>query len=480
MNIGKLALARRSALAFLAACLLIPASGGAYAARDYQKVLYKARDRVLPALVHIEPILDVFRAGRQQKQAVTGSGFIISADGYAVTNSHVVENASRVTCTLHSRVEIEAVVVGTDPLSDVAVIKIDPEAVTGRLTAARLGDSDRLEVGEIVMAMGSPLGLARSVSLGVVSSLNRYFPEGHLSVGVPTGRYNTWIQTDAAINPGNSGGPLVNLKGEVVGVNARAITVVGENLGFAIPINLAKEVVQQLIERGDIRRSWIGVSWQELQPFSRYFGVPPDRGAVVAHVVDGSPADEAGLQPGDVVLTLGAHPISARFEDDLPALEKVVADLPIGEATEVAFVRGGVLTTTRLLTREQPDLEPEEAECRAWGFTVQKITDETARALRLTDREGVFISGVRGESFAEDAGLRLGDVVKALESEPITSVEAFRTRCRDLTDRKTPRILAKVRRGRVLAFHVLRPSYKKEEELPSGRGEGGGQKGGMP
>jgi serine protease Do len=452
---------RRHGTALAAAAALAAAPAAAQAA-GYQKVLFKARDRVLPALVHIEPVLEVYRAGRQERVSVTGSGVIISPDGYVMTNSHVVEKARRVTCTLFSRQEVEATIVGSDPLSDLAVIKIDPNAAGGPLPAARLGDSDRLEVGEIVMAMGSPLGLARSLSLGVVSSLNRYFPEGQLPSGEPTGRYNTWIQTDAAINPGNSGGPLVNLKGEVVGINARAIPVVGENLGFAIPINLAKEVTRQLIASGGISRSWIGVTWQELQPLAGYLGVPPDRGALVASVAGGSPASEADLRAGDVVVMFDNRAISARFEEDLPSLEKLIADTPVGRVVDVIFWRDGRHGLTQLVTRERPRVEAEEVECREWGFTVQEVTEEVARALKLADRSGVLISGVRGDSFAQDAGLRHGDIVRRLEARPVEGIESFRFLCRSLSDARTEKILVEVRRGRVLNFHLLKPAYRRE------------------
>ncbi len=438
------------------------AMSAAFAASKHQQAVFEARDRVLPALVHIEPILDVFQAGEQRKQAVTGSGFIISQDGYVVTNNHVVEKARRVTCTLSSRLEVEATVVGRDPLSDLAVIKIDTSRVKGGLPHVRLGDSEKLEVGQIVLAMGSPLGLARSVSLGVISSLDRYFPEGQLPSGAPTGRYNTWIQTDAAINPGNSGGPLVDLDGEVIGVNARAITIVGENLGFAIPVNLAKEVVRQLIETGTVRRSWIGITWQELGPLAEYLGVPPDQGAVVASVAAGSPAAVAGLEAGDVVMSLGGKPVVGQFADDLPELQKTIADTPIGTAMEMTYRRDGETVKGTLTTSAQPNVEATEAECREWGFTVQELTDEIARALQLVDRGGVLISGIRGDSVAEQAGLQTGDVLRKLEAERVTSIEDFEGICATLAEERTPRILAEVNRGQVLAFHVLKPVYGRD------------------
>jgi len=457
-------LARGLAALALIACAAPPAA----AAGGYQKVVYRARDRVLPSLVHIQPILEVYRAGKQEKLAVTGSGVIISPEGYVMTNSHVVENAQRVTCTLSSRQEVEATVIGIDPLSDLAILKFDRSAVKEPLSVAELGDSDRLEVGEIVMALGSPLGLARSLTLGVVSSLNRYFPEDQLPSGAITGQYNTWIQTDAAINPGNSGGPLVNLRGEVVGINARAITIVGESLGFAIPINLAKEVSRQLIASGGISRSWIGVTWQELQPLAVYLDVPPERGAVVASVAGGSPAADAGLQAGDVVLTFGEHAVSARFEEDIPRVEKLIADSPVGTVVDVVYLRNGKHGWTQVSTRERPKVDAKQVECREWGFTAQEITEETARALKLDDRRGVLVSGVREDSFADDAGLRHGDILKTLESKEVDGLDAFRSLCRSLGDARTERILAEVRRGHVVYYHLLKPVYKKEESrLPA-------------
>jgi serine protease Do len=452
---------RRFIFSLLAICLI--GSTAQAGKSSYQKEIFRARDKVLPALVHIEPILEVFRSGRQRKQAVTGSGFIISADGYVVTNNHVVQRAKKVTCTLYNRQEVEAEVVGNDPLSDLAVLKIDPSSIKGKLPVATLGDSALLEVGEFVLAMGSPLGLARSVSLGVVSSLNRYFPEGQLSSGVPTGRYNTWIQTDAAINPGNSGGPLVNLQGEVVGVNARAITIVGENLGFAIPINLTREVVRELIDQGDISRSWIGISWQELQPLARYLGVSADQGAVVANVASGSPGEEAGLIPGDVVMAFDDEPVHAKFLDDLPALEKVVADMHVDREVNVLFLRDGKAQVTRLRTRKQPEIEASEAECREWGFTVQQITAEISRNMKLAGVKGVLISGVRSESFAADAGLRVGDVLQQIEAVAVEQIAGFRSLCEKHNKEHTEKLLAQVRRGRVVAYHVLKPYYKEPD-----------------
>jgi serine protease Do len=219
---------------------------------ELQPRIFTARNRVMPALVHIEPVRTIFSTGERRHALVTGSGFIFSQEGYVLTNHHVVENAEKLTCTLSNKKKLSAEIIGSDPSTDVAVIKLDlRDWGNETIPYVNLGNSDSLEVGQIVLALGSPLGLSRSVSLGVISSIDRYFED----IGSMVSPYNLWIQTDAAINPGNSGGPLIDLSGQVVGINARGVFL-AENLGFAIPINLAREVAEKLLQGNTIRRSW--------------------------------------------------------------------------------------------------------------------------------------------------------------------------------------------------------------------------------
>ena len=414
---------------------------------------------VLPALVHIQPVLEIFRAGEKGKLAITGSGVIFSREGYILTNTHVVGKAQRLSCTLFNHEEIEARLIGIDPLSDLAVIKIDMSRAGPGVRHAPLGVSGKLEVGQVVMAMGSPLGLARSLTLGVISSLDRYFPESMLPTGAVTGTFNTWIQTDAAINPGNSGGPLVNLAGEVIGINARAITQVGENLGFAIPIDLAKEIAAELIARGQIARSWMGVSWQRLKGLGEHFGVIDDQGALVASVLPGSPAAEAGLRAGDVVTSIDDQPVAARFEEELPQLQKMIADLPIGRTVSVCFVREGETLTTPLTTRARPTAEARELECKDWGFAVSEVTQEHAQMLRLPDDKGVLVSGVKTNSFADEAGLRRNDILMVVEGRAIDGLASYEELYTRLVSEKRDRMLIEVRRGRLRTYHVLKVNY---------------------
>ncbi len=459
----------------VAACSLVLAAPGCAArsadpGESHQTRIFKARDRVLPALVHIEPILEVFRSGEKGKVAVTGSGVIFSPEGYILTNTHVVGGANRLTCTLNNQEEVEARLIGIDPLSDLAVIKIDMARTGEGVHHAPLGDSGELEAGQVVIAMGSPLGLARSLTMGVISSLNRYFPESQLPTGAVTGTYNTWIQTDAAINPGNSGGPLVDLAGDVIGINARAISVFGENLGFAIPINLAKEIATELIARGQIARSWVGISWQQVKGMEDYFGVREGQGALVGSVVPGSPADESGLKPGDVVTAINERPVAVRYEEDLPRLKKWIADLPIGESARFEYVREGRNLAGMVLTRTRPNVEAAELECREWGFTVQEITEEIAHRMSLEDRRGVVISGVKRDSFADEAGLQRNDIMLLIEGRPIDGFEEYKKIYEELVSSGRDRLLVNVRRGQLRTFHVLKPVYTPEEGLEEAQG----------
>jgi serine protease Do len=432
---------------------------GASELPELQQSVFGAKQKVVPALVHIQPILEVYRSGERGQVAVTGSGVIISEEGYVLTNNHVVEKARRVTCTLWDQQTVSAELVGLDVFTDLAVIRLNLEELEGELQPARLGHSADLEEGQFVMAMGSPLGLERSISLGVISTVGRYFPEARGPDGTPTGMFNTWIQTDAAINPGNSGGPLVNLDGEVVGINARAIPVFGENLGFAIPIDLAREVSAQLIESGEVIRSWIGVSWQHLDAAPGLVQSPGNRGALVGSVVSGSPAAELGLEPGDVVVRLGDRDVEARHEEQLPRLRKWIADLPVGAEVEVDYLRNEAVRHGSVVTQQMEDPQGSELEIKAWGFTARSITEEVARQRRLDNRSGVLVTGVKPDSFAFEGGLRAGDIIRRMQTQEVPNLRVFEQRVRRLVEAQKSPVLLESMRGRSIYFALLQPSY---------------------
>jgi serine protease Do len=451
-----------TSLAVLAAAVLLaPATVDADPGPQLQNQVFRARDMVMPSLVHIEPILEVFRMGERGNIAVTGSGVIFSADGYVLTNNHVVENATRVTCTLSDQREIAADLIGRDPLTDLAVLKLRDTTPPDGWPHAVLGDSNALQVGEYVMAMGSPLGLSRSLSVGVISSLDRFIPASQMPSGSPTGLYNTWIQTDAAINPGNSGGPLVSLEGKVIGINARAIPVFGENIGFAIPVSLAREVARDLIATGEVQRSWVGVHWQSTENLAGFFnlGDRDHQGAVVGSITHGSPAEEAGLEAGDVVLEYDGEPVNVLFEEQIPALEKRIASTPVGHQVPLRVLRRGHEQQITMTTQRRAKTEGGQKDHPEWGFTVREVTQEMATSLNLAGAGGVMLTGVKPGSFAAEAGLRPGDLVLSLDDIEIEDLAHWSQAAQEAVEQASSRLLLTVKRGPVRYFVVLKPIY---------------------
>jgi serine protease Do len=339
-----------------------------------------------------------------------GSGVIISRDGYILTNNHVVEGAKEVLVTLDDGRELEAEIVGLDPKTDLAVLKIEGNDLPG----AAMGDSDGLRVGDHVMAIGNPFGLSHTVTSGIVSAKDRV---------IGAGPYDAFIQTDASINPGNSGGPLFNMKGEVVGINT-AIIARGQGIGFAIPVNTTKALIPQLVAHGEVTRGYIGV---HIQPVTRELAEAMDlkerKGALVADVLSGGPAAEAGVERGDVIVSFDGKAVEKSH--DLPAL---VAASPVGEKASLEIVRGG---KRRELTVEVGELESKTAGAKGsddekearWGLRLQDLTPQIARQLGVDADRGAVVADVEPGSPAQRASLRRGDVILEVDREPVASAE---------------------------------------------------------
>jgi len=388
-----------------------------------------------------DPFEDFFdnffgRMPREQKRRSLGSGFIVSPDGYILTNNHVVEKADEVTVTLLDKEEFKAKVVGTDPKIDIALIKIDAKK---KLTYVALGDSDRLDVGEWVVAIGNPFGLGHTVTAGIVSAKGRI---------IGSGPYDDFIQTDASINPGNSGGPLFNLKGEVVGINT-AIIQGGQGIGFATPIALAKSVLGQLKDKGKVTRGWLGVYIQRLTPeAAESLGLAGKRGALVSDVTSGGPAEKAGIRSGDVITAFNGKEI--RDEHDLP---QAVASTKPGTTVNVKILRDGKETTLAVTIAEMEGEPGRPAGShdhpKDLGLTVQDITPEIAQRLDIENRKGVVVTGVADGSPAEDAGFNEGDVIRAIlhrnKRNPVSSAGEFAKLMKKFANEKT--ILFLVERG---------------------------------
>jgi serine protease Do len=427
-----------------------------------QSDIFHARDKVLPALVHIQPVVKDYNTGELKKQAVVGSGVIFHRDGYVITNYHVAGKAVRIICTLSDRVQVPAKYVGGDPPTDLAIIKLDLSEYKGTIHVAEFGNSDSVQVGQYVLAMGSPLALSRTVSGGVVSTKDRYFSqEVRLPTGEQTGNFNLWIQTDAAINPGNSGGPLVDLNGRVIGINSRAM-MFANSIGYAIPVNIVKEVVHAILTDGKVTRSYIGAHYQALQEMEEYFGTDGVNGVLVSSIDAGSPAEQASLRAGDIIQQMDGKPVSAKFVEELPAFYKKIATLPPGTGINLRVQRGSDTLSLSLTTRLLGDLLGEDFECAGWGFTVKSITRQMQIENQLKDSLGVFVEGVKRSGSADDGGLRPGDVVTAINKSEIADLNGFVAQYNELTQSRTEKILLGIKRGGSSRLVVLKATLREE------------------
>ncbi|MCL4693212.1 MAG: trypsin-like peptidase domain-containing protein, partial [Candidatus Hydrogenedentes bacterium] len=421
-------------------------AGCATTSTGMQGAVIRAKDKVAPALVHIRPVKEVFQGGRREEVSVVGSGFIVSPDGYVVTNEHVAGESTLVRCVLWNKEEVDAEVVGTDRYTDLAVLKLVMDRKN--LPTVDFTRSPRVEPGQIVLALGSPHGLSRSVSMGIISVTDRYLSDQEEMVSP----YNTWIQTDAAINPGNSGGPLVNLKGEVVGVNARRLGG-ADNVGFAIPASTARMVIDEIIQHGRVQRGWLGLTLQETTSRT---DDPGQQGAVVADVDPLSPGSDAGIKPGDVLLSVDGKETNARFVEDLPKVRQLIAELPIGESVTAVIARGNEEISIPVTTAERSDLKGEEVEFASWGFTATELTPAIIRRAQLASSEGVFISGTQVGGIAAESGLNQGDIVLALDDTPIANLTQFKELYNQRVESGQRLVLLNVKRGALTRFVLIK------------------------
>ncbi len=417
-------------LALLLLCAAVafpPDASAARGAGNLQQELAAIGEGAMSALVNIQPITETFTRGERQKRASVGSGFLINKDGYIVTNHHVAGRAKQLMVTLSNKERVEAELIGEDPSTDLAVIRIEPELVEEYgLIPLEWGSSSELSVGHFVLALGSPLALARTMTFGVVSNKDRYLPDGMaLPSGERTGAFNTWIQTDAAINPGNSGGPLIDLDGRVVGVNARG-AMFADNIGFAIPADVARRVTEDLISHGEVKRSYAGITFQPLKDWEELFGLDEAVGVLVASVEPGSPAAGAGLEAGDLMLAYADMELTVRFDEELPPLHAAIADTPIGTEVTIRLLRRGEERTVSLTTTETGKLMGERYEAEAWGFTVKDITVQMSYDLELDSSDGVIIEGVRVGGPAHRGKLVRGWVLESINGETVVDLDGFK------------------------------------------------------
>jgi serine protease Do len=416
-------------------------------------------NRLLDAVVRIDVRELTFEEGARRYTASIGSGVILSADGLILTNAHVVSpRAVEVNVTLANLERVSASLVGWDHWTDLAVLRIDPGELKRRqlrFAHARFGRSDTLFPGQTVYAVGTPHGLTRTVTRGIISNNRRYFEDTTGVRGYETGAFNTWLQTDAAINPGNSGGPLVTEEGEVIGINSRAY-VGADNLGFAIPAVVAKAIMADLVQDGKIVRSYVGIVPGALQDLETFYALRQNTGLLVDSVDPGSPAAKAGLRAGDIVLSIDGKQVDGRFPEQLPPIQNLIARTPVGNVLAFEVKRGERTLSLPIATEILESRHGEEWAFERWGLSVQKVSRAYAREHQLPDSTGLLVIGVQPGFPAAVGGVTKGDVITSLNRKIIDDLDAAKA-VYDAFVKKPEDLLVEARRGRRVALYVFKP-----------------------
>ena len=408
---------------------------------DRSGAVEAALAKVAPSLVRIHVVSIEYQDGRELKREAAGSGTIITPEGHVVTNHHVAGRTRSIVCTLATREEIPAELVGTDPLSDIAVLKLRPATPRTFATAA-FGDASKLKVGDRVLALGSPLALSQSVTMGIVSNTEMimpgmFWPFNRMTLdGEDVGSIVRWIGHDAPIFGGNSGGPLINLQGEIVGVNEISLGLAG-----AIPADLAREVAEAIVRDGRVKRSWIGLEVQPLLSSSK-----ETRGGLVGGTIDGSPAASAGFQSGDLLVSLAGKEIVVRFAEEVPIFNQFVMRLPIGKPIQAVVKRNGVEKTLSVTPIERENVDARIRELPLLGITASDLTGWSAKELKRANRDGVRVRGVRPGGPADEAkpSLRVDDVIVSIDDRPTKQFDALESAVAALTREQADRVPALV------------------------------------
>jgi serine protease Do len=416
----------RFLLIMLAFCIL-PASADSAGSNELQKMVDAAVLAVKPALVRIHAISTEDSEGREIKEESFGSGVIISAEGYVITNHHVAGHAKQIFCTLSDRTEIDAKLVSTDAATDIAVVKLAADQQR-KFPFAKFGDSSIVKVGDTVLAMGCPLALSQSVTMGIVSNTELVMPDmfGEFTLdGENIGSLVRWIGHDATIYPGNSGGPLVNMQGEIVGINEIDI-----GLGGAIPGNLARDIADQLVKQGKVCRSWVGITIQPLLKDS-----PCGKGVLISSTLDDSPAKAAGFLPGDILVRLAGKECCARFAEELPIFNQYASNLPAGKEVDAVVLRDGKEIKLKITPESKENAAAKSREIKEWGICGCDLTFFIAKEMKRSQSTGVLVTSLRpgGPAAGAKPAILEGDVIVGMDGKPVKCFDDLRRLTAEIT-----------------------------------------------
>ena len=415
--------------------------------------------RLLEAVVRIDVREVTYRGGSKQNISRQGSGVIISPQGHILTNAHVVSTfAEEIRITLANLERVNGELLGWDHWTDLALLKLDLDELAERgltFTHAEFGESDLLHAGQPVLAVGTPNGLTRTVTRGIISNTNRFFEGADGVRGYETGYFNTWLQTDAAINPGNSGGPLVKEDGQIIGINTRAY-LGSNNLGFAVPAKTAQFVLKGLLQNKEIVRSYVGIVLGPMQDMETFYNMEVNEGVLVESVDPGSPSANAGIIPGDILISLDGVTQDGRFPEQLPPIQNTIANYPVGTELTFSVKRQDGIQAFKISTERLESRVGEEWAFDKWGLSVREVSRAYARENKLETEDGFLVLGAKVAFPSDRAGIRAGDIITKINRESIVSLDEFKAIHDNFGDDSEPLFVEVTRNYRTSLF-ILKP-----------------------